>query len=285
MRPAAAITMVYNERDNFPRWLRHYSSQVGVENCFVIDHGSDDDTFAIPPTSYSLIRLPRTPFDAISRAALISDFASMLAPSYKYVICVDADELIIADPARYTDLALFCSSRNDLSINSIGYDVCHRKDEGPLDRDGMISTQRRSMRFNSAMCKPNIARPGVRWSPGFHGSQNGLKFDDVYLFHTHWADKQSAMQRLQVTRTLQRTDPYADDHWRARDEVVEGYLNALSAMSLEDSLEIGSGNETIRRYLDKIIDEPGSHEEKITPPLDLLSEWLFTIPVRFRGRF
>lgn len=287
MRPAAAVTMVYNERENFPRWLHHYSAQVGMENCFVMDHGSDDDTFAGCPIHYNLIHLPRTAFHPILRGDSVADFVSSLAPYYRYVIYADADELIVSDPLRHADLASLCETLNDRSLNSIGFDICHRMGEAPLDRDHPISLQRTSMRFNSAMCKPNIVRPGVRWSPGFHGCDNALKFGDVYLFHTHWADRAYTMARLKLTRALalQRTDPYAADHWQAKDEVIAGYLDALSVMPVEEDRDIGIDHEEIRLYLDRIMHQPSSHEGKITPPLDLLSDHLFHIPKRLKGRF
>jgi len=34
--------MAYNESFYLKRWYRWYGSQLGIENCFVLDHGSDD---------------------------------------------------------------------------------------------------------------------------------------------------------------------------------------------------------------------------------------------------
>jgi len=36
-QPLAVVTMVYNEEDFLPIWLKHYSRQVGLKNCFIID--------------------------------------------------------------------------------------------------------------------------------------------------------------------------------------------------------------------------------------------------------
>ena len=38
----AAVTFVYNESFNLPLWRRHYGAQLGTENLFIVDDGSDD---------------------------------------------------------------------------------------------------------------------------------------------------------------------------------------------------------------------------------------------------
>ena len=38
----AALTMAYNEPVWAAVWARFYARQVGAENCFLLDHGSDD---------------------------------------------------------------------------------------------------------------------------------------------------------------------------------------------------------------------------------------------------
>ena len=38
----AAVTMVYNEPEFIPLWIKYYGEQVGKENCYIVDNGSDD---------------------------------------------------------------------------------------------------------------------------------------------------------------------------------------------------------------------------------------------------
>jgi hypothetical protein len=57
----AAITMVYNEPDYMDIWCRHYARQVGAENCYVIDHVSDDGT-TDGLGDVNVTRLARSPF-------------------------------------------------------------------------------------------------------------------------------------------------------------------------------------------------------------------------------
>ena len=71
----AAVTMAYNEPDYTDIWCRHYARQVGLENCYVIDHGSDDGTTE-QLGAVNVIRIPRSPKDNEVRARLVSDFCS-----------------------------------------------------------------------------------------------------------------------------------------------------------------------------------------------------------------
>ena len=56
----AALTFAYNESVNLLIWRRYYGEQLGEENLFLIDHGSDD-VVAVGPTRYSVgWKTPRT---------------------------------------------------------------------------------------------------------------------------------------------------------------------------------------------------------------------------------
>jgi hypothetical protein len=66
----AVVTMVYNEPDFLPFWTSYYGNQIGFENCFVLDHGSDDATIFDPRVNR--LSLPRSPFDETWRADLVS---------------------------------------------------------------------------------------------------------------------------------------------------------------------------------------------------------------------
>jgi hypothetical protein len=285
MRSAAAITMVYNESENLPFWERHYRRQVGTENCFVLDHGSNDQSVE-QHIGLNIIRLPRTPFDDAARARAVSDFAASLRPYFKYVIYSDADELVVSDPLHSQTLEEFCEKFEGSSINSVGFDVCHNiTDEPAIDSTQPVSVQRSLLRFNSAVCKPNIARPGVSWSSGFHGCENDLLFGNIYLFHCHFADQERALRRLQLTRSLEWADSRAGRHQRVPDDVINGYFMSLSAMPVEPEADLSESNPKIHDYLTTVKKTAIKFGSSISPPFDLLSDTLFRIPNRFKGSF
>ena len=62
----AVVTMVFNEREFLPIWLRHYGPQVGYENLFVIDDGSTDGS-TNNECIINLIKKPHGVFDEEDR--------------------------------------------------------------------------------------------------------------------------------------------------------------------------------------------------------------------------
>lgn len=284
MRAAAVVAMVYNESENLPLWVRHYSAQVGIENCFVIDHGSTDRCTA-GYTGLNVLRVPRTPCDDRARAKTISDLASALAPYFRYVICTDADELLVVDPAHGSTLEELCTNLNVDSLNSIGLDVCQViSQETELDPSRKLGQQRSYVRFNSSLCKPNIARPGTDWAPGFHGCQHDLRFGPVYLFHWHWADARRALRRLALTRSLEWAADSGGEHHRLPDQVIEKYFDDLSRLQIDyfetDRKFDDAVHEFVKTALEKQITWNGFH----CPPFDLMSNTLFEIPPRLKAR-
>ena len=84
----AAITMVFNEACFLPVWLKHYGSQLGYGNLFVIDDGSTDGSTANLAIA-NLITKKRCLFDEDARAQLISRFHEELLHLYDVVLYAD----------------------------------------------------------------------------------------------------------------------------------------------------------------------------------------------------
>jgi hypothetical protein len=91
----AAVTMVYNEDVYLPIWMKHYSRQVGVENCYVVDHGSTDGSTENLGRC-NVLRIPRSPYDPFKQSAFNSEFCSSLLHWYDWVVYSDVDELVMA---------------------------------------------------------------------------------------------------------------------------------------------------------------------------------------------
>lgn len=209
-----AITMAYNEGRMLRRWLRYYASQLGAENLLVVDHGSDDgSTEAIAPAS--CIRLPRTPFDDGKRAGFISELASGLLGYYDAVIYTDTDEMLVADPDRFSSLADYVSRMQADAVRATGFEVFHNLDcEGPLDDDQPVLSQRSFAHFSSAYCKPLVHRSPVRWRPGFHAcDKRALANPALLLFHLRSVDEGAMRDRLGEYRRLAWSDRALEAGW------------------------------------------------------------------------
>lgn len=101
---AIAFTMVYNERENLPRWLRHYGAH--VDRLLVLDHGSDDGSTEDLATA-ERIRVPRSPPDAGLRVALINDMQRHLL---RHHAAVALRRLAVTRSMAWTDRALASNS-------------------------------------------------------------------------------------------------------------------------------------------------------------------------------
>ena len=94
-----AITSVYNKTHNLPIWYNYFSEQVGVENVFVVDHGSTDgSTDKLDPVTNKLILPRHKPFKGAYRFELVNNLVNDLTNYYDLVIYSGADEIIVAEP-------------------------------------------------------------------------------------------------------------------------------------------------------------------------------------------
>jgi hypothetical protein len=237
--PLAIITMVYNEPDRLPYWLAHYAREVGLEHCYVIDHGSDDGSTA-DLRGASRLALPRTPQDNDRRTRFITDLARGLLLYYRRVAYVDADELLLADPAKYSDLADYAARMQSGAATSIGLEIVQGPDEPPLDLHRGVGEQRGSVLFSSSMCKTNMIGTSVNWAPGWHSHDGPPRFDDLYLFHLRHADLDQALRRLAITRDMPWANEHAGKHQRMDDEWMRGVVEGFGRLPLATGTSLTS---------------------------------------------
>ncbi|KIU37117.1 glycosyltransferase family 2 protein [Methylobacterium radiotolerans] len=197
-RPLAAVTMTYNETTMLPLWLKHYERQVGAENCYILDHGSDDGSTT--GLRANVIRLPRLPLNEWERAHTVRDFCASLFIGFKYVLYADSDELILPDPDVSPNLSDYIAARSLPPILDLfGADVMHVQDEAPINVAAPISGQRGFIRPISTLCKSTIVSERVDWHVGFHCliQDHRPDFRDLFLFHLAYLDHDILFRRQQ----------------------------------------------------------------------------------------
>lgn len=237
----AAFTMVYNEPFFLRLWAAHYGRQIGAENLFCLDHGSTDGSVA--GVVANTIRLPRGEFAEVPRANCVSHFQASLLSYYDAVIFSDADEFLVADPARYDGLADFLARRLRRTVRAVGCDVVHVTGEEPaLDPARPVLAQRGFARFSPRYCKPLASRVPITWRPGFHSCDQPAEFDtDLYLFHLKFAD--SALfhdlqaKRREVTWSEEAIASNHGGQWRM--EAEELAARAFPAAAPADAPMLG----------------------------------------------
>jgi hypothetical protein len=280
----AAITMAYNEAVLLPLWGRHYVRQVGADHCYVIDHGSHEPLH-LPP-GVNVLRLPRSPHDDPRRAAFISQFAASLLKYYDWIIHTDVDELVLADPQRYPDLPSFCAAAEAPTITAIGLDVQHVPAlEAPLNPKRPVGEQRGWVRFTSAMCKPVLSRQAQTWAPGFHCSDQRLVFDQLYLFHLHWADRDLGLQRLAKTRAMPWGDPSFGAHQRVTDSEWRALFDGMASFPAVENPAFDPSLPPLQPWLQRVEDSVADHPaQNYKVDLHMNGAELWAIPPRFRAR-
>ena len=281
MMKICAITNVFNERFNLPIWLRYYGTQVGIENCIVIDDLSNDGSTQNLGGA-SLIKLPRAPFDDFRRANLISDLANAMLRSYDAVIYSDCDELAVADPRRFSSLAEFCESMTTACEAGIGLNLLHKIDsESAIRANENILKQRSYVQFVSPMCKPIFVRDRVTWGGGFHSSNFPLSLTGLYVFHLRWVDLGECFKRLDVTRNLIFKDLRTGVHQRLSiAEYIKKFLDFVK-------LPVDDNSDFLFDEFVKVItaEQRVLSNGKIGFPRDLRSTQLFTVPPAFTDLF
>ena len=282
----ACVTMVYNERDMLPLWLRHYGRQAGSAACYVIDHGSDDgSTEELGTTTRQ--RLARTPLDEPWRAAYVGLVCAELLRQYDYVAYVDADEMLVADPARWDSLLDFVNDTPAPVTTAFGMNLLHLiGDEAEWNPARPILAQRRWAFPLAAMCKPALIGEPVAWSPGFHSADAPIVFGGLFLFHLAYFDDGTAMRRQHKRRSQSFADEMTSTHHRAADDIVRGWMQGWSRMPCDEGVNLSAECPYRACFQDRVIaSQVGREGDTYRIDLGLAHYRRWRVPERFAHVF
>jgi hypothetical protein len=276
-----AITNVFNEKRNLPVWLGHYGRQLGYENCIILDHGSDDGSTNDLKGAGRVYLPRRTKFNEDDRIQLITELANNLLNYYDAVLYTDCDEMLVADPRIHANLVSYCEQMTRPVAHAIGLNVRHNiQAEPPLDNDRPILEQRTTAQFVGSMCKPLIIKEPVSWGGGFHCCMTPPSFDDLYLFHLRYVDKDWALERLAVTRQIKfARDGAATHQQRADDELISASFGGIHRFKVDENFDLSA---EIKQHLDGV--QKGRSGRYVTKPF-VFGRILHRIPVKFRSIF
>ena len=284
----AVVTMVYNEADILPLWLRHYGRVAGPENCFVVDHGSDDgSTAGIGPAS--VIRIPRSPLDDARRTAAMADLVASLLRWYNVVAYTDSDEMLVADPALFPTLRHYCAAAQQDTMTCFGMNVVHQaKVEPALRFDLPVSQQRRSLLALSPMAKPLLTRVPVQWSPGFHSYDGPPVFDGLFNFHLPYVDQERTLRRQAKRRSAPiagNPDPSKHHHLFGDDWVLRSF-EAYSQFSELTDVKLDDSCRAYKAFVNEILASYEIYKDNFYKiNMHLWNTVLWRLPERFVGTF
>ncbi|KPL54009.1 hypothetical protein ABB55_18815 [Prosthecomicrobium hirschii] len=193
----AAITNTFNEPEFLPFWVEHHGRQVGFRNLFVVTHGADPRPRWLD-RRVQVITMPLDEFDETRRARFMTQLQHFLLSSYDWVVMSDADELIVADPARYSGLRDYLRRNPGVpTFNTVGLNVVqNRATEAPLQPGKPLFRQRAYVQFWAHYCKPAVTSVPIVWSVGFHECDRPRhQTDDLFMIHLRAVDETIARRR------------------------------------------------------------------------------------------
>jgi hypothetical protein len=282
----AAVTMVYNEPEYLSIWLRHYSKHVGLNNCFIIDHGSDDGSTE-SLIGCNVIRVPRDSYDPVVQSLYNSKFCSSLLCWYKRVIYSDVDEILVPDPNIAETLFDYCTRPLPDIVTAIGLNVQQIPDlEAAIDITMPISNQRSWVLASASMCKPLLINRDIRWSGGSHSADAKLVFDHLYMFHLRWFDFDIGMARLARTRKMDWARDASGQHARLNDDDWTQQFKGFSALPRYQEADFDLNNGPLNSFLDTVRHSQAGREfSRYKIDLSIWAQNLWKIPKRFTGTF
>lgn len=167
----AALTVVRDEAAMLPRWVGYYGAELGLDHLLVVDDRSTDgSTDDLPCRVLRHDGFAPGRFEK-DRMRLVNRLASELLVDHDAVLLADADELLLADPARYDGLLDFVARRPELDVAAgLGVNVVHHLDlEGPLVAERPVLGQRRFVKLVGKLSKPALKRIDEPWVRASHG--------------------------------------------------------------------------------------------------------------------
>lgn len=237
---AAALTMVRDDAFFLRAWLRHYGGALGLENCYVVNHGRGEEVADLARGA-NVIGIPGDPhpnFD-MKRWRMLNNIVQGLRCYYDHVIVGDVDELLVVDPEVGPGLLAFLQAQpNRRVLTPVGLEVVHRIDVETEEIDGAILGPRRHVRVAPHYSKPCVIAKGVKIARGGHFTQESklVTPEGLLLFHLKFCDFGTYVEvmnrRNAVTEAVGASVKEASigRHWfaEARGEdraVFEGFCN------------------------------------------------------------
>ena len=184
----AVITQALSADFFFPVWLQYYERQFGRDAIYIITEAGSRDQFATLGLG-GVFTYPGNNFDDSQRSKIKSGIVQALLQIYKYVVVVDSDEIVLADPRRWSSLREFADQASGTYYTCTGYDLVQVTTEVDLDLGKQILCDQRKFAYaTSSMCKTSMTRIPIQWGVGFHFASVYPRLGDLFLIHLKRSD-------------------------------------------------------------------------------------------------
>lgn len=231
MRKIAIVTDVVDIDFFFPIWFRYYSQNFGADNLFVVCYNNTSQKI----NEYNLggiVRLPSSYQNQI-RCRFISSFCSSLLKSYDYVIRVDVDEFLVADPKQNSNILDYMNALSRPYVTAFGLDIIQGHTEPTLDPSKPILLSQRKYAYpNTSLNKTCITSLPIEWLEGFHFCNYYPKFDHVYIFHLRLADMEWQKRWASKMLNASPADAHVNKRYALEEDTLRIYREGVLARTL-----------------------------------------------------
>ncbi|MDX6325790.1 MAG: hypothetical protein QOK15_2144 [Nocardioidaceae bacterium] len=284
----AVATVVRDEAVMLPRWVAHYSAQLGGADRLVVidDNTADGSTDGLPCT---VIRMPPRPKGSFepTRMGMINGIAAGLLAAYDAVVFADADEFLVADPAKYADLRELIADRPGRDvIGATTLNVVHHlSEEPPLDPARPVLEQRHLAKFLPLMCKPAVKRIPAGWVAASHGIRAPFAVDpDLMMFHLKFADRDHlAAAAAHRHRLVEDHGRPRNTSWSAGEDAMVALLERINADLRPQKVK---PFEIDAKRLARVVEQRGEKVHRTTGAGQVQAmerQPFVSVPERFRG--
>jgi hypothetical protein len=217
----AVLTIIRDEPEFFPIWLRYYSRFFPPQDIYVLHHQPPQDLAA----DDRFVRIPvyQNVFSTHWQRDIVQQHQHDLIGRYDVVLYTDVDEIVAPDP-RFCDLGAYIDQFDEQYVSCAGYEILHRNDIEPAFNPAENILRQRSTWFSNPLySKPLLASVPMLWRGGFHERADCVTHQDpnLYLIHLHRMDYDICLRRHRRRKS----------HQRAQDDIDKGrgYQNRIAS--------------------------------------------------------
>lgn len=275
------VTDAMSPEGYFPVWFDYYSREFGADNIILVTYAGMAHQFS----NYDFREIYELDdgYNDDLRLSVMNRLAQALVGKNRWLVRVDTDEIVVADPRKYKSLRAFIAGLDTDYVTARGFDVIQSPREDRLDFSKPILLEQRKYAFAlAALNKTCLASRQMHWGRGFHYCSVYPKLNDLYLFHLKRCDTQ--FQKTWATHMLEniRDDDYATKYYEDSLASVDPFVSQRFEMPIIPGGALYDRVEFYKTFFDAISlnTSTGVFEGKY-----MVEDVNVEIPREFRGAF
>jgi len=125
---------------------------------------------------------------------------------YDYVLCIDADEILVPDPRKYKNIKDYVEKNQKKILYSTGYEIIGKKKDKPIDFEKPILQQRSEWVKLKNFYKPVLSTVPIRKMYSDYNNST-LADPELYLIHLNRIDYKTSFDKYKMEKSY-KWNPY-----------------------------------------------------------------------------